>query len=124
MKKHKITYFFPYTLEEAKSEFSNCIDFSTVKLIRISQETLRSELYETVEDCTVIIGDFTHKIPITRDIIISAKNLKLIQLISVAYDDIDVETATECKVPVANIAGFNASSVAEHGIMFMLETMI
>jgi phosphoglycerate dehydrogenase-like enzyme len=49
-----------------------------------------------------------------------APKLKLIQLLSAGYDDVDIEAARRAKVPVANNGGANAISVSEHALMLML----
>jgi phosphoglycerate dehydrogenase-like enzyme len=48
--------------------------------------------------------------------------LKLIQLLSAGYDNVDLGAARRAKVPVANNGGANAISVAEHAMMLMLTT--
>ncbi len=50
----------------------------------------------------------------------AAPKLKLIQLLSAGYDDVDLEAARRAKVPVANNGGANAISVSEHAMMLML----
>ena len=50
----------------------------------------------------------------------AAPRLKLVQLLSAGYDDVDIEAARRAKVPVANNGGANAISVAEHALMLML----
>ncbi len=52
----------------------------------------------------------------------AAPNLKLIQLLSAGYDNVDLAAARRAKVPVANNGGANAISVAEHAMMLMLTT--
>src|SRR5205085_5929683 len=49
-----------------------------------------------------------------------APKLKLYQLLSAGYDDVDLEAARRAKVPVCNNGGANAISVSEHAIMLML----
>src|ERR671936_2403083 len=50
----------------------------------------------------------------------SAPKLKLVQLTSAGYDQVDIEAARKAKVPVSNNGGANAIAVAEHAIMLML----
>ena len=50
----------------------------------------------------------------------AAPRLKLVQLLSAGYDNVDLEAARRAKVPVANNGGANAISVAEHALMLML----
>ena len=50
----------------------------------------------------------------------AAPRLRLYQLLSAGYDDVDIEAARRAKVPVCNNGGANAISVSEHAIMLML----
>jgi phosphoglycerate dehydrogenase-like enzyme len=50
----------------------------------------------------------------------AAPRLKLVQLLSAGYDDVDLAAARRAHVPVANNGGANAISVAEHTLMLML----
>jgi phosphoglycerate dehydrogenase-like enzyme len=50
----------------------------------------------------------------------AAPKLKLFQLLSAGYDEIDLEAARRAKVPVCNNGGANAISVSEHAMMLML----
>jgi len=46
--------------------------------------------------------------------------LKLVQLLSAGYDNVDLEAARRARVPLSNNGGANAISVAEHALMLML----
>ena len=46
--------------------------------------------------------------------------LKLVQLLSAGYDNVDLEAARRAKVPLSNNGGANAISVSEHAVMLML----
>jgi phosphoglycerate dehydrogenase-like enzyme len=50
----------------------------------------------------------------------AAPRLRLVQLLSAGYDNVDLEAARRAKVPVCNNGGANAISVAEHSLMLML----
>ena len=50
----------------------------------------------------------------------AAPRLRLVQLLSAGYDNVDLEAARRAQVPVANNGGANAISVAEHALMLML----
>src|SRR3954471_23399462 len=47
----------------------------------------------------------------------TAPKLRLVQLLSAGYDNVDLEAARRAAVPVANNGGANAISVAEHTLM-------
>jgi phosphoglycerate dehydrogenase-like enzyme len=55
-----------------------------------------------------------------NDFFRAAPNLKLVQLTSAGYDQVDPEAAKKAKVPVSNNGGANAIAVAEHTMMLML----
>ncbi|MFT5369470.1 MAG: phosphoglycerate dehydrogenase-like enzyme [Candidatus Latescibacterota bacterium] len=50
----------------------------------------------------------------------AAKNLKLIQLVSAGYDQLNVTLCQELGIPIANNGGANAIDVAEHTIALIL----
>jgi phosphoglycerate dehydrogenase-like enzyme len=50
----------------------------------------------------------------------AAPRLRLLQLLSAGYDDVDLAAARRARVVVCNNGGANAISVAEHAIMLML----
>src|SRR5450432_3167439 len=50
----------------------------------------------------------------------AAPKLRLVQLLSAGYDNVDLEAARRAKVPLSNNGGANAISVAEHTLMLML----
>jgi len=49
-----------------------------------------------------------------------ARKLKLIQLVSVGFDSVDLPLCRELGIPVANNGGANAIDVAEHTLAFIL----
>jgi phosphoglycerate dehydrogenase-like enzyme len=53
----------------------------------------------------------------------AAPRLRLVQLLSAGYDQVDVEAARKAGVPVANNGGANAIAVAEHTILLILAVM-
>ena len=53
----------------------------------------------------------------------AAPRLRLVQLLSAGYDQVDVEAARKAGVPVANNGGANAIAVSEHTILLMLAVM-
>jgi 3-isopropylmalate dehydratase small subunit len=72
--------------------------------------TDKDELMKLLEDADFIIHG---SIKLTGDLIRAAKKCKLIQKWGIGYDSIDIETARECKIPVAIANGSNAIPVAE-----------
>lgn len=76
-----------------------------------------SRIISQLEDIDIILGDYTFKQKITREIALAAKKVKLIQQPSVGYQHIDISACNEAGIRVANAAGGNTIAVAEHTIM-------
>ena len=57
---------------------------------------------------------------IADDVLRSARQLKLIQLVGAGYDKINLDLCRELGVPVANNGGTNAIDAAEHTLTLML----
>lgn len=65
-----------------------------------------------IVDADVVYPD---KAIISKDLILSAKKVRLFQY-GTGYDTIDLATAGERKIPVCNMPGITAQSVAEHSM--------
>jgi phosphoglycerate dehydrogenase-like enzyme len=78
------------------------------------------EVKKAISQAEVVLGDYTFKHKITADIASSALKLKLIQQPSVGYQHIDIDACTSRGIKVANTAGANTISVAEHTIAWGL----
>ena len=83
-------------------------------------EMSKEEVKKAFSSADVVLGDYTFKQKITADILSTARNLKLIQQPSVGYQHIDVEACTARGIKVANTAGANTVSAAEHTIAWGL----
>ena len=59
-------------------------------------------------------------IPMKDEFYKAAPKLRLVQLLSAGYDNVDLEAARRAKVPLSNNGGANAISVSEHALMLML----
>jgi len=73
-----------------------------------------------VADADVVVGDYTFRIKIDASLCEKMSKVRLIQQPSTGYDHIDVEACARRGIPVANIGGANAISVAEHTVMLAL----
>jgi phosphoglycerate dehydrogenase-like enzyme len=83
-------------------------------------EMSAEEIKKIIADADVVMGDYTFKQKISADIVSDARNLKFIQQPSVGYQHIDVDACTAKGIKVANTAGANTVSVAEHTIAWGL----
>jgi phosphoglycerate dehydrogenase-like enzyme len=104
-----IRMFFAESLEKYKIE----ADFKTINEV---EAALDAELKEA----DVIIGDYTFKVPITAGMVSSMEKVKLIAQPSTGYDHIDLQACRRKGIPVSNIGGANAISVAEHTLTVAL----
>ncbi|MCX6048963.1 MAG: lactate dehydrogenase, partial [Chloroflexi bacterium] len=57
---------------------------------------------------------------ITEPVLRAAKRVKLIQLVSVGFDKMDLPLCQQLDIPVANNGGANALDVAEHTLAMLL----
>jgi D-3-phosphoglycerate dehydrogenase len=78
------------------------------------------DLAGLVPDADVIIGDWSHRIRLTADVIDRAARCRLIQQPSAGYENIDIAAADRAGIAVANAGPANAAAVAEHAIMGIL----
>jgi len=118
LEKAKIVSFFQH-LEDQRSGFLKYVDSSDVEFTVARTDLSEEEMCEAVSDATIILA--TPGTPfLSLKILDSAKEVELIQFVSVGYDNIDLEAAAELGIPVANNAGVNAITVAEHAMMMIL----
>ncbi|MFW6338806.1 MAG: C-terminal binding protein [Alkalispirochaetaceae bacterium] len=83
-----------------------------------STEGMRDqEILEEIKDAAalVVIGH-----PVTREMIGAARRCKLIMTLSVGYDVVDVDAATERGIVVSNCPLYCSEEVAEHAITLLL----
>ena len=83
-------------------------------------EMPKEELKKSFSEADAVLGDYTFKQKITTEMVSTARNLKFIQQPSVGYQHIDVDACTARGIKVANTAGANTVSVAEHTIAWGL----
>lgn len=91
-------------------------DFEVVSGHEMSDQ----EIKDAMAKADVVLGDYTFKKKITANMAENARNLKLIQQPSVGYQHIDVEACAARGIKVANTAGANTVSVAEHTVAWGL----
>ncbi len=83
-------------------------------------EMTDADLVDAAARADVILGDFTFRRRITAKMVDAARRVRLIQQPSVGYQHIDVEACTARGIRVANTAGANTESVAEHTVAWGL----
>jgi phosphoglycerate dehydrogenase-like enzyme len=89
-------------------------DFVTVN--EPDSERLKKEL----QVADIVIGDYTFKVPISSEMVDLMTKVKLIAQPSTGYDHIDLAACKRKGIPVSNVGGANAISVAEHTLALVL----
>ena len=119
MKKFKVVSFIPQPLEAQKPWLFKHVDTDSIDFSVAEQGLSEEQVCELVSDCNLIIASpvmpyLNHKI------LESAEKLERVQFASVGYDKVDIAAADNLGIPVANNAGLNAVTVAEHAMMMLL----
>jgi phosphoglycerate dehydrogenase-like enzyme len=83
----------------------------------------REAIKRELSDADVVIGDYTFRVGIDRELVEAMGKVKLIQQPSTGFNHIDIEACALKGIPVANVGGANAVSVAEHTITAALVLM-
>ena len=105
-----IRLFFAETLEKHHID----AEFKTIS------EPGSQELLQELKQADVVIGDYTFRIPIDGKMVEAMDKVRLIAQPSTGYDHIDLLACKRKGIPVANIGGANAISVAEHTLAVAL----
>ena len=78
--------------------------------LTVYASTEQDEVAERIRDCDVVI---LNKLKLTRDILSSAKALRLICETATGFDNIDVSAARELGIAVCNVPGYSTPSVVQ-----------
>lgn len=77
----------------------------------------QAELIEDIKDVDAVVADNE---PWTEESFAAAPNLKVIAKVGTGMDNFDLEAAKRHGVVIANCAGVNANTVAEHAVAHLL----
>ncbi len=91
------------------------------EIVYFPLNTENEEILKSAADADVVFADAIAKVD--RDLIEGMKNLKLVHSEGVAYNGIDLVTATKQNVMVCNCKGINKTAVAEQAILLMLSLL-
>ncbi len=89
--------------------------------IRFLNEQTEHCLIESISDADYLLAGGSFKV--TRVVLESAKNLKMIQRSGVGLDALDLETIKDKDIPLYVNHGVNAESVAEHTLLLILSCL-
>jgi D-3-phosphoglycerate dehydrogenase len=103
--------FVPDAIDKIKKVFTKSSEQFDVRLLE--EYKTHAYLQEAVSDADALI---VRSDRIDMEVIHAAKNLKIVVRAGAGYDNIDIDTATACKVVVMNTPGQNSNAVAELAI--------
>lgn len=86
--------------------------------LEVYDYTPSERIVEVARDAQVIVNN---KVTMTREIMQSLPELRLIALLSTGYNIIDLEAAKELGIGVANVPAYSTSLVAQHAFALLLE---
>src|SRR5689334_18805856 len=92
------------------------IDELVEKRITIDRED--PKLKDELKDCDCLLLGF--QVPIDKDIIDAAPNLKVVNILATAFGTVDLETTATRNIPVCNLAGYSTEAVAEFTLAILL----
>jgi len=119
MKKYKVVSFIPQPVEAQKPWLFKHVDPDSIDFIVADQGLSEDQACELLSDCNLIIASPVMPY-LNQKILESAENIERVQFASVGYDKVDLTVADNLGIPVANNAGLNAVTVAEHAMMMIL----
>lgn len=100
------------------------LDFSALSKLSVDwdiyEQTSVSETGERVKGAEIIISN---KVFISKDVIDSAQNLKLICIAATGTNNVDLDYAEEKGVQVCNVRGYGTNSVTQHVFTALLMLM-
>ncbi|MFG6687191.1 D-2-hydroxyacid dehydrogenase [Mariniflexile sp. HNIBRBA6329] len=76
------------------------------------------KVLETIGEAEVI---FTNKVPIPKEVLTQAPNLKYIGVLATGYNIIDVEVARDLNIVVTNVPNYGTAAVAQFTMGLLLE---
>ncbi len=88
---------------------------------RISLNRDDPRLMTELKDCDCLLLGF--QVPIGKDVLDAAPNLKLINILATAYGTVDLVAATDKGISVCNLGGYSTESVAEFVMAAILHEM-
>ena len=83
------------------------------------ENTLSGEVSDRIKDADVVV---INKVQLGREVLKEARNLKLICVFAIGYNNVDIEYCRENNIRVRNVPGYCIESVCQHtfALLFML----
>ncbi|MDA7817948.1 D-2-hydroxyacid dehydrogenase [Sulfurimonas sp.] len=94
--------------------------FSKFGEVEVHQTTSAEQTLERITSADVIV---TNKVVITKEMMSTCKNLKLICVAATGMNNVDLVAAKELHVEVKNVAGYSTDSVIQHTFSMLFYLM-
>ena len=85
--------------------------------LTVYDRTAKENVSERIGDADIVI---TNKALVTKEVMDSCKNIKLITTLATGYNAIDIEYAKKLNIPVSNVPDYSTDSVAQLVFAFIL----
>jgi len=76
------------------------------------------KLHDELNNCDCLLLGF--QVPVGKEMLEAAPNLKFINILATAYGTVDLDAAAKRNIPVCNLGGYSTESVAEFTIAAIL----
>ena len=86
--------------------------------VTVYDRTRSEEVAERIQNAEIV---YTNKTPITKETLEVCKNIRFIGVLATGYNIVDIETAREKNIPVANIPTYGTAAVSQFAIALLLE---
>ncbi len=98
-------------LDALTFEGTDLTAFDDLGNVEVFATTSPTQINERITNTEVIV---TNKVVITKECMLSAKDLKLICIAATGMNNVDLDAAAELNIEVKNVAGYSTDSVIQH----------
>jgi D-3-phosphoglycerate dehydrogenase len=116
--KHRVVY---YNIDDTL-DYENALlkewGVTDVELIEVKDKEGRQPFLSYAADADGLVVEYEQ---ITREVMQSLPNCRIISLQSIGYNNIDIGAATDCGICVTNIPGFCTEEVALHSVGLLID---
>ncbi|MBP0903889.1 D-2-hydroxyacid dehydrogenase [Mariniflexile gromovii] len=106
-----------YTLNPGDLTWESLKQFGDLKVFDRT-DFYPKKVIEVIGDAEVI---FTNKVPIPKEVLTQASNLKYIGVLATGYNVVDVEAALDLNIVVTNVPNYGTAAVAQFTMGLLLE---
>lgn len=94
------------------------IELETLGNLTVYDRTEQENVIQQAKNADIIL---TNKTLLTNEIITALPDLKFISVLATGYNVVDLNTASQKRIPVSNVPGYSPPSVAQHVFAMLLD---